>query len=184
MLEARLPSDSFWRGGNDFALTLASPDSALSATLRARARSVSGDDEPRLSMFPEVAGAKGLIDSSLRSFTVRSLPDATAPSIECAGRISPCHAGSGGIDTIAKQPSVKRTRWLAPPLRCALAVKVNGRGDEAEPSVWRRLWVPDTLTLAKLGRGLQAAMGWTKAWFTAGFHFRGRCHGFEHLGPA
>lgn len=32
--------------------------------------------------------------------------------------------------------------------------------DEAEPSVWRRLWVSDTLTLAKLDRVLQAAMGW------------------------
>lgn len=35
--------------------------------------------------------------------------------------------------------------------------------DEADPSVWRRLWVPDTLTLAQLDRVLQAAMGWTNS---------------------
>ena len=29
-----------------------------------------------------------------------------------------------------------------------------------EPAVWRRLWVPDTLTLAGLHKVLQAAMGW------------------------
>jgi hypothetical protein len=33
--------------------------------------------------------------------------------------------------------------------------------DEVEPRVWRRLWVPDTLTMAKLDRVIQAAMGWT-----------------------
>ena len=35
--------------------------------------------------------------------------------------------------------------------------------DEVEPRVWRRLWVPDTLTLAKLDRVIQAAMGWTNS---------------------
>ena len=29
--------------------------------------------------------------------------------------------------------------------------------DEVEPSVWRRLWVPDTLTMAKLDRIIQTA---------------------------
>ena len=29
-----------------------------------------------------------------------------------------------------------------------------------EPAVWRRLWVPDTLTLAGLQKVLQAVMGW------------------------
>ena len=32
--------------------------------------------------------------------------------------------------------------------------------DEVEPRVWRRLWVPDTLTMAKLDRIIQTAMGW------------------------
>lgn len=35
--------------------------------------------------------------------------------------------------------------------------------DEIEPKIWRRLWVPDTLTLAKLDRVIQAAMGWTNS---------------------
>jgi hypothetical protein len=35
--------------------------------------------------------------------------------------------------------------------------------DEVEPRVWRRLWVPDTLTMAKLDRVIQAAMGWTNS---------------------
>jgi len=35
--------------------------------------------------------------------------------------------------------------------------------DEVEPRVWRRLWVPDTLTMAKLDRVIQTAMGWTNS---------------------
>lgn len=35
--------------------------------------------------------------------------------------------------------------------------------DEIEPKIWRRLWVPDILTLAKLDRVIQAAMGWTNS---------------------
>ena len=35
--------------------------------------------------------------------------------------------------------------------------------DEVGPRVWRRLWVTDTLTLAKLDRVIQAAMGWTNS---------------------
>ena len=35
--------------------------------------------------------------------------------------------------------------------------------DEAKPTVWRRLWVPDTLTMAKLDRSIQTAMGWTNS---------------------
>ena len=35
--------------------------------------------------------------------------------------------------------------------------------DEVEPRVWRRLWVPGTLTMAKLDRVIQAAMGWTNS---------------------
>lgn len=34
---------------------------------------------------------------------------------------------------------------------------------DVEPTIWRRLWVPDTLTLAKLDRVIQAAMGWTNS---------------------
>jgi hypothetical protein len=35
--------------------------------------------------------------------------------------------------------------------------------EEIEPSIWRRLWVADTLTLAKLDRVIQTAMGWTNS---------------------
>jgi hypothetical protein len=35
--------------------------------------------------------------------------------------------------------------------------------DEVEPPVWRRLWIPDTLTMAKLDRIIQTAMGWTNS---------------------
>jgi hypothetical protein len=35
--------------------------------------------------------------------------------------------------------------------------------DEIQPKIWRRLWVADTLTLAKLDRVIQAAMGWTNS---------------------
>ena len=35
--------------------------------------------------------------------------------------------------------------------------------DEIQPTIWRRLWVADTLTLAKLDRVIQAAMGWTNS---------------------
>jgi hypothetical protein len=34
---------------------------------------------------------------------------------------------------------------------------------DIEPAIWRQLWVPDTLTLAKLDRVIQAAMGWTNS---------------------
>ena len=35
--------------------------------------------------------------------------------------------------------------------------------DEVQPRVWRRLWVPDMLTMARLDRIIQAAMGWTNS---------------------
>ena len=35
--------------------------------------------------------------------------------------------------------------------------------DDIQPRIWRRLWVADTLTLAKLDRVIQAAMGWTNS---------------------
>ncbi len=35
--------------------------------------------------------------------------------------------------------------------------------DEMQPTIWRRLWAADTLTLAKLDRVIQAAMGWTNS---------------------
>ena len=35
--------------------------------------------------------------------------------------------------------------------------------DDVKPTVWRRLWVPDTLTMAKLDRVIQTAMGWTNS---------------------
>ena len=34
---------------------------------------------------------------------------------------------------------------------------------DIQPTVWRRLWVADTLTLARLDRVIQAAMGWTNS---------------------
>lgn len=34
---------------------------------------------------------------------------------------------------------------------------------EMQPRIWRQLWVADTLTLAKLDRVIQAAMGWTNS---------------------
>jgi len=34
---------------------------------------------------------------------------------------------------------------------------------EIHPTIWRRLWVPDILTLAKLDRVIQAAVGWTNS---------------------
>jgi len=35
--------------------------------------------------------------------------------------------------------------------------------DDIQPTIWRRLWVADTLSLAKLDRVIQAAMGWTNS---------------------
>lgn len=35
--------------------------------------------------------------------------------------------------------------------------------DEVQPRVWRRLWIPDMLTMAKLDRIIQSAMGWTNS---------------------
>ncbi len=49
--------------------------------------------------------------------------------------------------------------------------------DEIEPQVWRRLWVPDTLTLAKLDRVIQAAMGWTNS-HPHEFNVDGKRYGF------
>lgn len=34
---------------------------------------------------------------------------------------------------------------------------------EVEPPVWRRHWVPDTLTMAKLDRIIHTALGWTNS---------------------
>jgi hypothetical protein len=35
--------------------------------------------------------------------------------------------------------------------------------EDIQPTIWRRIWVADTLTLAKLDRVIQAAMGWTNS---------------------
>lgn len=50
---------------------------------------------------------------------------------------------------------------------------------DIEPAIWRRLWVPDTLTLAKLDRVIQAAMGWNNSHL---HHFRieDRRHGIRN----
>lgn len=40
-----------------------------------------------------------------------------------------------------------------------LLVRLEG----IQPRIWRRLWVPDILTLAKLDRVIQTAIGWTNS---------------------
>ena len=55
----------------------------------------------------------------------------------------------------AKKPSRRTEPERIYQLRVAL--------DEIQPAIWRRLWVADTLTLAKLDRVIQAAMGWTNS---------------------
>jgi Plasmid pRiA4b ORF-3-like protein len=50
---------------------------------------------------------------------------------------------------------VTKSRPSAPKRVYQLLIELN----EVEPRVWRRLWVPDTLTMAKLDRVIQAAMG-------------------------
>ena len=45
-----------------------------------------------------------------------------------------------------------------------------------EPRVWRRLWVPDNLTLTDLDQVIQTAMGWTNSHLHE-FEIDGqRCH--------
>ena len=53
----------------------------------------------------------------------------------------------------------KAARKAPPQLIYQLRVSLN----EIEPEVWRRLWVADTVNLAKLDRVIQAAMGWTNS---------------------
>jgi len=64
--------------------------------------------------------------------------------------------------------ATKRTRRAEPTRVYRLRVEL----EEIEPVIWRTILVPDTLTLAKLDRVLQAAMGWTNshlhAWKIAG----------------
>lgn len=55
----------------------------------------------------------------------------------------------------AKKPSRRTEPQRIYQLRVSL--------DEIQPTIWRRLWVADTLTLAKLDRVIQAAMGWTNS---------------------
>ena len=56
--------------------------------------------------------------------------------------------------------TVKKVARKAPPqLIYQLRVSLN----EIEPEVWRRLWVADTMNLAKFDRVIQAAMGWTNS---------------------
>ena len=57
--------------------------------------------------------------------------------------------------TVAKKPP----RHVKPKVIYQLRVAL----DEIEPPIWRRLWVADTLTLAKLDRVIQTAMGWTNS---------------------
>ena len=56
-------------------------------------------------------------------------------------------------------PMVTKSRPVAVKRVYQLLVEI----DEIEPRVWRRVWVPDTLTMAKLDRIIQAAMGWTNS---------------------
>ena len=50
---------------------------------------------------------------------------------------------------------------------------------DLEPAIWRRLWVPDTLTLAKLDRVIQAAMGWSNS-HLHDFRIGGRRYGIRN----
>lgn len=54
-----------------------------------------------------------------------------------------------------------RAGQAAKPPRVACRLHVELR--HVRPKVWRRLLVPDTVSLAKLHRVLQAAMGWTNS---------------------
>ena len=54
---------------------------------------------------------------------------------------------------------VTKSRPTAPTRVYQLLIEL----DEVEPRVWRQLWVPGTLTMAKLDRVIQAAMGWTNS---------------------
>ncbi len=55
----------------------------------------------------------------------------------------------------AKKPAPKGPPRLIYQLRISL--------NEIEPEVWRRIWVADTMNLARLDRVFQAAMGWTNS---------------------
>ncbi|MBT9491210.1 MAG: plasmid pRiA4b ORF-3 family protein [Paucibacter sp.] len=50
-------------------------------------------------------------------------------------------------------------RSKEPALIYELLVRLEG----IEPRIWRRLWVPGTVTLAKLDRVIQTTMGWTNS---------------------
>lgn len=56
-------------------------------------------------------------------------------------------------------PSKKTSNRAAPKKIYQLLIAL----DEIQPTVWRRIWVADTLTLAKLDRVIQAVMGWTNS---------------------
>lgn len=51
----------------------------------------------------------------------------------------------------------KKTRRAVTPQRI---YQLHLELEYLEPTIWRRLWVPDTLTLEKLDRVIQTAMGW------------------------
>ena len=53
---------------------------------------------------------------------------------------------------------------------------------DIQPTVWRRLWVADTLTLARLDRVIQAAMGWTNSHLHE-FVIAGRRYGIPLTSP-
>jgi len=66
----------------------------------------------------------------------------------------------GAAGTLARMETAKKTKRAVEPKRIyQLRVSLEG----CELSVWRRLWVADTLTLATLDRVIQAAMGWTNS---------------------
>lgn len=53
----------------------------------------------------------------------------------------------------------KTTRPIAPAGTYQLHVTL----EDIEPLIWRRLWVPSTVSLVKLDRVIQACMGWTNS---------------------
>jgi hypothetical protein len=87
---------------------------------------------------------------TLRHFPQPALPSVTGP-LRVVG--APLPAATGPEEK--PPPSVARPAPFPP--RVQLLVTLV----DSDPLVWRRLAVPRTITLAKLHRVLQAALGWT-----------------------
>ncbi len=65
-------------------------------------------------------------------------------------------------ESIARGPSRTKARAAVQPSKGDV-YQLKVTLSEVAPSVWRRLQVPDTITLARLHRVLQRVMGWTGA---------------------